>query len=462
MDKSIAQYLSKLQITALNEMQQDSIDSLQKSNELILLSPTGSGKTIAFLLPIIEKLKEINNANYIQCLVLVPTRELAIQIESVFKKMQTGFKVSCCYGGHSIKTEKNNLIEAPNLLIGTPGRVDDLLKRKILDFERVSTVVLDEFDKSLEMGYKEEMAYILDKTARLETRILTSATNLSEIPEFVGLQNPKTLNYLDQIKTHKKLQVHKVLFGINNIQVSGAKNVDDENADSFKEANKFTIIHRVLGKHNGASILIFFNHRDAVKRLSAYLKSIGVIHELFHGELKQDERERTLAKFRNGTCNILLSTDLAARGLDIPEIDVVVHYHLPISEQAYTHRNGRTARMNADGLAYVLIPENNTELPDFIPNDLKTIELQEFNEALVKPVWETLYISKGKKDKINKIDVVGFLSQKGKLTSDEIGLIEVKDFHIYVAIKADKVKFLLKNIENQKIKNVKAKIEIAR
>jgi superfamily II DNA/RNA helicase len=462
MNTKITEYLSRLHITALNEMQQASVNTLQISNELILLSPTGSGKTLAYLLPIIDKLQQVNSSNYIQCLVLVPTRELAIQIESVFKKLQTGFKVSCCYGGHSIKTEKNNLIEAPHVLIGTPGRVDDLLKRKILNFDRVSSVVLDEFDKSLEMGYLEEMAYILDKTKRLDTRILTSATNLSDIPEFVGLQNPTTLNYLDQIKTHKKLQVFKVLFGINNLQIVGAKNVDDQNSDTYKEANKFTVIHKLLGKHNGSSILIFFNHRDAVKRLSTYLKSIGVVHELFHGELKQDERERTLAKFRNGTCKILLSTDLAARGLDIPEIDVVVHYHLPISEQAYTHRNGRTARMNADGLAYVLIPENNTELPEFIPNDLKTIELQEFNQSLIRPNWEMLYISKGKKDKINKIDVVGFLTQKGKLSTNEIGLIEVKDFHIYVAIKADKIKFLLKNIENQKIKNVKAKIEIAR
>lgn len=459
MDKVNSKYLSRLGIEELNEMQTATAKALANNDDVILLSPTGSGKTVAFLLPLIKHLSDVD---YVQTLILVPSRELALQIESVFKMMQTGYKITCCYGGHSIKVETNNLNESPAVIVGTPGRVDDLLKRRILSLSKVTTIVLDEFDKSLEMGFKEEMSYIMDKMLSLERKILTSATNIEELPDFVGIKNPYYLNFLKEIKTNDKLRVKKVFFGVDNVQVEGQKNVDDTDSEGFKEVNKFQTINRLLGKHDGESILVFFNHRDAVKRVSKFLKSINVVHELFHGELKQDDRERTLAKFRNGTCKILLSTDLAARGLDIPEIDCVIHYHLPISEQAYTHRNGRTARMNANGMAYILVPEDNKVLPLFIPKDLETIELSAVKPDLSNPEWETLYISKGKKDKINKIDVVGFLSQKGKLKKDEIGLIEVKDFHCYVAIKKSKTNEVLKLIQNEKIKNIKAKIEVAR
>ena len=450
--------LQNLQIKSLNKMQIETIQAFPKQKELVLLSPTGSGKTLAFLLPLVSTLKK---QNLVQVLILVPSRELALQIESVFKQMQTGIKVSCCYGGHAIKVEKNNLLEPPSLLIGTPGRVDDLIKRRILDLSHVETVVLDEFDKCLEYGYKEEMSFILQKLKTLKKTVLTSATNLVTFPEFLNIESPFYLDFLGTVTTNKALEIKKVYFDNNPNTI--IKNLDKNNdADNKEPVTKFHIVHQLLGKLSGKQVIVFFNHKDAVKRLSSYLKNNAIIHTVFHGDLEQDERERTLSKFRNGSSLILLATDLASRGLDIPEIDGVIHYHLPVTEEAYTHRNGRTARMNAKGVAYVLVPDANFNLPSFMDVRMEEEYLSGEMNQPKDPEWETLYISKGKKDKINKIDIVGFLSQKGKLTRDDLGLIEVKDFHAYAAVKRNKIHKVIELVQNEKLKNGKAKIEIAR
>ena len=435
---TIPQILSNLEISTLNEMQQASIDALLAEKDVILLAPTGSGKTIGFLIPLLDFLDpEIQN---IQALIIAPSRELVLQIESVFKQMRTGFKVNSCYGGHSIKIEINNLSEPPALLIGTPGRLDDLLKRRILHLKNVKTIVLDEFDKSLELGFQEEMAYILNKMNSLKMRFLTSATNLLEIPEFVGVKSPVRLNYLETTKTNAKLEVKMVV---------------------AKEFDKLDTLFKLICKLGNQSMLIFLNQRDSVERICDFLGDKGIVTSFFHGGLEQVDRERTLTKFRNGSSQILVTTDLASRGLDIPEIQSVIHYNLPQNLEAFTHRNGRTARMNAIGAAYLLLDEDE-KLPEFIKAKIPVEPLPKNDILPAKPAWETLYISKGKKEKINKIDIVGFLCKMGKLDKTEIGLIDVKDNFSYVAVKLDKVQHVIQLIKKEKLKNQKVKIELAR
>jgi len=435
---TIPQILSNLEISTLNEMQQASIDALLAEKDVILLAPTGSGKTIGFLIPLLDFLDpEIQN---IQALIIAPSRELVLQIESVFKQMRTGFKVNSCYGGHSIKIEINNLSEPPALLIGTPGRLDDLLKRRILHLKNVKTIVLDEFDKSLELGFQEEMAYILNKMNSLKMRFLTSATNLLEIPEFVGVKSPVRLNYLETTKTNAKLEVKMLV---------------------AKEFDKLDTLFKLICKLGNQSMLIFLNQRDSVERICDFLGDKGIVTSFFHGGLEQVDRERTLTKFRNGSSQILVTTDLASRGLDIPEIQSVIHYNLPQNLEAFTHRNGRTARMNATGAAYLLLDEDE-KLPEFIKAKIPVEPLPKNDILPAKPAWETLYISKGKKDKINKIDIVGFLCKMGKLDKTEIGLIDVKDNFSYVAVKLDKVQHVIQLIKKEKLKNQKVKIELAR
>ncbi len=431
----IKKILATLNIEALNPMQLESVEAISTHDDVILLSPTGSGKTLAFLIPVLKTLQATTPV--VQTLVLTPSRELALQIEQVFKSMNTGFKVSCCYGGHKMGIELNNLKEPPALLIGTPGRILDHIARGNFKTEGIRTLVLDEFDKSLELGFREEMSAIIETLNSVNKRILTSATRAVEIPEFARLLNPFTIDYLNGNQALEGLRC--------NIVRSDHK-------------DKLSTLFHLLCHLGGEQTLVFCNHREAAQRVSDSLTDSLVVNEYFHGGLEQHIRERVLGKFRNGSCNILVCTDLASRGLDIPEIKHVIHYHLPANEEGYIHRNGRTARMNAEGDSYLILSEDES-VPVYIKDELRNIELPGTRILPPKPVWGTLYIGKGKKDKLNKVDIVGFLMQKGNLKKEEIGLIDVKDFFSYVAVKRTKIRELLSVVRDEKIKNRKTVIE---
>ena len=206
---SIEAILANLKIDALNEMQLASVEANNKNADVILLSSTGSGKTIAFLLPVLELLDDSNKNT--QALIVVPSRELAIQIEQVFKLMGTGYKVTSCYGGHKRETEENNLVQPPALIIGTPGRLCDHIRRGNITVDSIEVLVLDEFDKSLELGFLEEMSFIIDSLHHLKKRILTSATETVDIPAFIGLNDPVRLNYLSAMNEENGLAIQTVL-----------------------------------------------------------------------------------------------------------------------------------------------------------------------------------------------------------------------------------------------------------
>ncbi|HVU97939.1 MAG TPA: DEAD/DEAH box helicase [Puia sp.] len=435
--ETIKEMLGRLRIDELNELQRAALDAGQQDGDLILLAATGSGKTLGFLLPVLARMEDGVAAT--QALIVVPSRELAIQIEQVVKTMGTGLKVTCCYGGHLRETEENNLIEAPALIIGTPGRLADHLRRGNIHTAGIKTLVLDEFDKSLELGFDEEMSYIIGTLRGLQKRILTSATPAEAIPDFVGLRNAETLNFLTG-EPAQRLSLELV---------------------HSPDQDKIDTLFRLLCWIGSRSAVIFCNHRESVERTSALLKEKGIVNVFYHGALEQNERDSALAKFRNGTSDVLVTTDLAARGLDVPNIRYIIHYHLPHTIEAFTHRNGRTARMEASGTAVIILGPDET-LPAFIPGTPPTIELPPTATLPEKPKWSTLFIAAGKKDKVNKVDIVGFFTQKGQLKKDDIGLIEVKDFHSFVAIRKSKVSHTLQLIKDQKLKNKKLKIDIAK
>jgi superfamily II DNA/RNA helicase len=432
--------LANLQIKALNEMQLASLKANEESDNVILLSTTGSGKTLAFLLPIVQLLTK--KSKKVQALILVPSRELAIQIDEVFRKMATGYKVTCCYGGHKRETEENNLVQSPALIIGTPGRVADHLRRNNFAVEDIATLVLDEFDKSLELGFLEEMSFIITSLPAVKKRILTSATEAVRIPDFIGMSSPVRLNFLAPVEkpAEDELVVRTVL-----------------SPDKDKSETLFRLICSIGNK----SMIVFCNHRESVERTSNLLKEKGIVNVFYHGGMEQQERESAMCKFKNGTSNVLVTTDLASRGLDIPDIKYIIHYHLPATEDVYTHRNGRTARMEAGGKSVLILSEEE-KLPAYITGKVEAIELPERLELPEKPKWSTLFIAAGKKDKVNKIDIVGFLSNKGQLKKEDIGLIEVKDFFSFVAVRKLKVGAVLELIKDEKIKNKKVKIAVAK
>lgn len=426
----------KLQIQEMNQMQKSTYQASENEQDIILLSPTGSGKTLAFLFPVLRNLEK--NISGIQAIILVPARELALQIEQVFKNMGTDFKVTICYGGHDKKIEINNLTEAPAVLIGTPGRIAYHLKNNNFEPKTIKTLVLDEFDKALELGFEEDMNFIINSLKNISQRFLTSATAMDNIPKFVGLDNEKTINFLKLGEAKPNIQLKKVM------------TIPEEKLETL-----FKLICKIGNKRT----LIFCNHRDAVDRISELLREKGIDRETFHGGMEQDERERALLKFRNDSTRILITTDLASRGLDIPEVESIVHYQLPPKEDAFIHRNGRTARMHAKGFAYLIMTEE--ENFPFIKGNTPEENISENYRIPAKTPFQTIYISAGKKDKVNKVDIVGYLIKKGELSKEDVGIIEVKDTTSYVAVARNKVKDVLKKLANEKLKGKKIKMEIA-
>jgi superfamily II DNA/RNA helicase len=437
-EQTVRQALANVGVEALNPMQQAAQKAILQNENVLLLSPTGSGKTLAFLLPLLPLLQ--TDVPTVQCLILTPSRELAMQIEQVWKKMATGYKVNVCYGGHDMGTEIRNLSSPPALLIGTPGRIADHLTRNTFDTATIQTLILDEFDKSVEMGFHDQLSYIIGSLTHLNKRVLVSATSGIKIPEFVGLNSPTRVDFVPENEEKTALTMKVVM---------------------SEDKDKVDTLFRLICTLESEPALIFCNHRDAAERTSSLLNEKGIQASFYHGGMDQDDRERALIQFRNGSVNYLITTDLAARGLDIPEMKHVIHYHLPLHEHEFVHRNGRTARMHASGTAYLILHQNEP-IPDFVEPDLEVVHLPTSHSLPNPPDFVTIYISGGKKNKLNKVDIVGFFSQKGQLEKGDLGLIEVKDFISFAAVKRTKVTSFLEKIKDEKMKGKKYKIEVAR
>jgi len=430
--KSQQAILDKLEIKALNPMQEEAFLSISSIANTVLLSPTGTGKTLAFLLPTINELS--SKCDNVQLLILVPSRELAIQIEQVVRQIGSGFKANAVYGGRPFSKDKIELAHAPAILIGTPGRVADHLRRDTFLVEDIKTLVLDEFDKSLEIGFEKEMSAILARLPNIKKRILTSATQDIEIPRFVGLENEIIIDYLDTKISN--LVVKKVI---------------------SPDKNKLqTLVYLLLYKGNKPGI-VFCNFKDTIQYVSDFLDSNTIPHGCFYGGMEQIDRERALIKFRNGTHQIIIATDLAARGLDIPELNYIIHYQLPLKAEEFTHRNGRTARMNAQGTAYVLQWEN-----EYLPEFITTSEIEKLSskQVRIKSEWSTLFISGGRKDKISKGDIAGLFFKQGNLERNELGIIELKQDCAFVAVAKEKAQVIVDKVNNMRIKKRKVRVAI--
>jgi superfamily II DNA/RNA helicase len=425
--------LSKLNIRQLNPMQEEAISVIEKTANTIILSPTGTGKTLAFLLPLLETLDP--KIDEVQALILVPTRELAIQIEQVVRNIGTGYKVNAVYGGRPMSKDKIEIKHNPSILIGTPGRILDHFDSDRFSKGSIETLVLDEFDKSLEIGFEDEMAGILSELPNIKKRILTSATQGVEIPNFVKLDKPVVIDYLEE-EVGSKLAIKIVL------------------SPSKDKLPRLLELLQHLGNQPG---IIFCNFRDSIEEVSSLLKKNKIGHTCFSGGMEQKDRERSLIKFRNGTSQILIATDLAARGIDIPELKYIIHYELPHSLEEFTHRNGRTARVNAKGTAYVL-KWKNERLPEFI-KDSGDMDISK-KAAPMKQFWETLFISGGRKDKISKGDIAGLFFKQGNINKDQLGEIELKQDCAFVAVPLSIAHQLVEKLNNSRLKKKKVRITI--
>ena len=436
----IQKILTKLRITELNEMQQHAAEAITGSDgDVVLLSPTGSGKTLAYLLPLVQLLD--SSTDHVQALVITPGRELALQSHQVLQSMGCGLRSTACYGGRAAMDEHKVLKEVrPQIVFGTPGRLNDHLAKENISRYGIRYLIIDEFDKCLEMGFQAEMQKLINSLPGLQRRILLSATNAEQIPQFVNMSKKGTLiDFLpEETQTSERITLYEV---------------------HSPQKDKLETLRQLLLSFGDKSSIVFLNYRESVERVNNYLVEQGFTTSCFHGGLEQRQREDQLYRFSNGSANVLVATDLASRGLDIPNIQNIVHYHLPESQEGYIHRVGRTARWDATGRSFFILNASE-HIPDYVEGDV--VPYAETTPRLTTPPAPknvTLYIGKGKKDKISKGDIVGFLCKNGGLKADEIGRIDVKDRYAYVAIRREKLKQTLHLVQGQKIKGLKTIVE---
>lgn len=431
----------RLGIDALNDMQLKMMQTSTEAHDIMLLSPTGSGKTLAFILPMLKMLKPASGR--VQAIVIAPSRELVLQIFGIIRNIAVGFKTTALYGGHKVEDEVNSLQAGTDIIVATPGRLLDHINRRNIDVLPTRILVLDEFDKSLELGFEKEMKKICDRLKNVSRRLLTSATRADVLPEFLKLDNPVTINYLKENKElRSRTRVHRV------------------DSDANDKLDTLTLLLENLANETQCHerSIVFVNHRESAERTCQYLRKRGIPAVLYHGALDQRDRETAVALFNNGTRPVLVATDLAARGLDIEGVKNVIHYHQALTPEAYTHRNGRTARVDAEGDIYVLVgpKEDVKEYIEF--DDTRYLDPEKRYQA--ERTYETLYFSAGRREKLSKGDILGFLVKEGGLEGNEIGKIDVYDHYALAAVCCPDINKLTSNIKGKKIKGEKRLISV--
>lgn len=445
--KKTNEILQRLGISQLNDMQEEALAAIVRSNDdVVILSPTGTGKTLAYLLPLVQLINEEKPS--LQAIVVTPGRELALQSSEVLKSMGCGLHSMAVYGGRPAMDEHRELRKVcPQIIFGTPGRLNDHLVKGNIVADDVKFLIIDEFDKCLEMGFQNEMAILLGNLPYVKRRVLLSATESEVMPRFVNMGHTQRLDYRQE-EEQVSSRVH--IYSIESPQ-----------------NDKLEPLRQLLLERGEESTVVFLNYRESVERVADFLRKAGFTLSAFHGGLEQKQREDALYRFANGSANIMVCTDLASRGLDIPDIDNIVHYHLPETEQNYVHRVGRTARWDKQGRSFFLLKAGE-HIPDYVEETPTAYNLKADVDGSTpervpaRPKMVTIYIGKGKRDKLSRGDIVGFLCKKGGLQGSEIGKISVEERFTYVAIAREKLRQVLKNTAGEKIKGVKTIIEEVR
>ena len=438
----IEKTLQKLRIEQLNTMQEETAEAILHSDkDVVVLAPTGSGKTLAYLLPIASRLNA--SRDEVQAVVIVPGRELALQSHEVFKSMGSGMRSACLYGGRATMDEHRMIMRTkPQIVFATPGRLNDHLDKLNINADTVKWLVIDEFDKCLRMGFRAEMQKAIENLPNVERRILLSATDAEEIPSFVRMGRTTRIDHTDDTEqTPDRIGLYTV---------------------KCPERDKLHTLDMLLRSFGNASTIVFMNYRDGVERVSQFLGNEGYVVSDFHGGKDQAQREEAIYRFSNGSANILVGTDLAARGLDIPGVENIVHYNLPVGEDEYVHRVGRTGRWDATGRAFMLIGPDE-QLPEYVKEPTQEYELPS-NASTMKvpqPRMATLYVGKGRKDKISKGDILGYLCKTCGVEGSDIGRIDVYERYAYVAVTRRTADRIVKQTKGAKIKGVRTLIEKA-
>ncbi len=423
---------TQLHIDRLNAMQTGMMAS--DSRQIMLTAPTGSGKTLAFTVNMLRHLGEPDGR--IRAVVIAPSRELVMQIAGVIRPIATGLKTVAFYGGHPMGEEEKSLAVTPDIVVATPGRLLDHINRGNLTVDSVKVAVLDEYDKSLELGFEKEMKRIITRLPADRRMILTSATELKDLPEYLGLNHAERITCTDNAP-RRRMQTVKV---------------------ESQARDKLDTLRDLLRSLPDGRAIVFLNHRESAERVYQALLRDGLPVGLYHGGLDQIDRETAIDLFNNGTTPILVSTDLGSRGLDITDVKYVIHYHLPVSAESWTHRNGRTARMDADGTVYTIVSEADN-LPEYIDWD-RSYSPTGHTDRPITSRTSTLYFNLGRKEKISRGDIAGFILANTGLDRNQLGAISLRDHSALAAVPRDKAKEIVATLSPLKLKNKRVKITL--
>ncbi|MHC2992565.1 RNA helicase [Pontibacter sp. HJ8] len=446
---ALLQQLAGLNYHTPTPIQQAAIPILLKGNDVAGQAETGSGKTAAYGLPILHQVNPELQA--VQALIIVPTRELAVQVRQELKQFAqqiSNLKISAFYGGHAFSQERASLAFPPQVLVGTPGRLTDHLYRRTLDLSQVKQLVLDEADKLLEMGFAEELDQIIEALPPKRQSILFSATMPEAVNKLIteSLQKPQFVQVSpnaipDQVK----------LMGI-----------------KVQQAEKQQALLALLKGINPAGTVVFCNTRGASDEVAGMLRQQGFAANALHGGMEQPDRDKAMTLFRNSTTQVLVATDLAARGLDIASLNTIIHYELPDDEAAYLHRSGRTGRAGRNGVVYTFATQRDEKtlrewglvrMDEWLTPDLLAARASEATPEVAED-FTTLHINAGRKDKLSPRDIVGALIAEAGLKADQIGKIEVQDKASFVAVPTSHSQHIVTALGNGKIKGRKFRVSI--
>lgn len=427
----------KFGISTLNEMQNAVLEKWQNNKKkIVVYSPTGSGKTLAFAVPLLLDVNE--NSRVTQVVIIEPSRELVLQATDVLKKLAPSIKTTPCYGGHNSQDERQSLSQVTTIVVATPGRLLDHIERGNINVKEVTTLVLDEFDKSLELGFVDVMQHILERLPSTTHTIMTSATKIKDVPGFFDFSQFETINFLKQ-------DAYPPQTRITTWQVP------------CYNGNRMQCLLKLLTSLPDEKTIVFANERDTAHHIFHQLIKENITAGLYIGTLEQSEREKVLSMFRNGSLLVLVSTDLGGRGIDICDIKHIIHYNQPITSEVLTHRNGRTARVDANGDVYIIIDEKEASAP-FIDIDYQYHFGGTDSPQEKTPSRATIHITAGKKEKISRGDIVGYLLHNcSMLEASEIAGIDIYDHYTLVGVPREKAERVVKSISPFKLKKQKVK-----
>ncbi|BDY11848.1 ATP-dependent RNA helicase DbpA [Hydrogenimonas cancrithermarum] len=440
LSKEILKNLASLGYSSMTQIQARSLPHILKNRDVIAKAKTGSGKTAAFGIGLLDKLDV--KAFRIQEIVLCPTRELADQVAKELRRLARfthNVKILTLCGGMPFGPQRRSLEHGAHIIVGTPGRIQDHLGKGTLLLDNVHTLVLDEADRMLDMGFHDAILKIVSNIPKLRQTLLFSATfpkNIEAMSKKV--QNDAVTVIPDEAAYENKIAQYSV---------------------RTRREDKTECVLHLLSDYRPKSAMLFCNTKLDVQEVARTLQNGGIHAKALHGDLEQLERTEVLVQFSNGSTPVLVATDVAARGLDIANLDMVINYDLPHDPEVYLHRIGRTGRAGNEGMAISLrAPYDEKKLKTIEGYQKKTLEeiampeRETKKEPLPLPQMQTLCIFGGKKEKLRPGDILGALAKDAGIEGRNIGKIDIFDVYSYVAVVRSEIERAVKHFENGKIK----------